>query len=268
MGDHAVDIAGGGVGLEGVGDLGVDGVVDGPDCGRGVETLFASGILEFGPVAAFGHPEGGVDGFADGFGFIEIGGGIFAYYLSHAGGHEVGEAVVGRGVGDGAAAVVEGITGPDAAVGVIEVVAVRVEVEFFPGEMAFDHREEAAHGCGVACVAEVAHEGINVDEVHVVVRHFAFLSRSAAYVAVAVHGCSPAFFSPREVEGAVLAGMLECGGDVGNLIVGIGGEMGEGAVVAAYGVAYVGTAPSEVGRAPSNRAVEPCLSAPDAVSGH
>ena len=64
----------------------------------------------------------------------------------------VGAVVVGRRVSDGSAVVVEGVACPDAAVGVVEMVVVRVEVAFLPFEVPLQHGEELSHLHGVGIV--------------------------------------------------------------------------------------------------------------------
>ena len=225
-------------------------------------------VLELSPVTAAVHPQHAVDGTSDGFGLGTIGGRILAYRLGNIGGDAVGQHIVCRRMRDRATAVIEGVAGPDAAVGVVEMVAVGVEVAFLPVEVQLDNGEKLTHRGGVGGMTEMAQQCVGIDKVHVVVRHLVLLAGAAADVSVAIHGCAPAFFRAGKVEHRVLARMLEDGGNVCDLVGCVGAEVCQRTVVKPEGVTGVCTAPAQVRCAPSNRAVQPCLAAPDAVGSH
>ena len=94
-------------------------------------------------------------------------------------------------MGYGAAVVVERVACPNAAVGVVEVVAVGVEVALLPLVVEHDGRPHLPHEAGVRIIAEVGHQLVDEVEVHIVVAHLVGALRQAADVAVGVHRGAP-----------------------------------------------------------------------------
>ena len=100
-----------------------------------MQALQSHSILILSPMAGRRNPQTLVHGLEDGFGFLTIGRAVLADDFGNACGEQVATIVVSRGVGDGACVVIEGIAGPDAAVSVIEMVAVGVEVTLLPSQV-------------------------------------------------------------------------------------------------------------------------------------
>ncbi len=131
-GNFAVDIACGRVTLKFITHTRVDGMIDSPHRRIGMQTLMAAKVAVFGPATLVGHPQGRIDGSIYGSSLSLIRGSILAYGTRHASSHEIGKIVVSRRVGHRTSAIIKRVTSPYAAIGVIQVVAVRVEIEFFP----------------------------------------------------------------------------------------------------------------------------------------
>ena len=149
--------------------LRVDGVVDGPKRGRGVQSAVPHQILVLGPMASLFVPKGFEHRFLDRFGLLAIGSGVLSNTLGNAGCFAVGKVVVGRGVGYGSAVVVECIAGPDAGVAVVEMVTIGVKIALLPRQMELQCREYLTHKVFVARGAYVAQQGVDIDKVHIVV---------------------------------------------------------------------------------------------------
>ena len=155
MGDVAVDVLRGAISLLGGAGATVDGGVDAPHGGMWVQATMAHGFLIFCPYALFRHPQPPVHGLQDGRCLGTIGPGVLADELSDAGRQLVATIVIGRAVGDGTTAIIEGIARPDTAIGVVEMVAIGIEVAFLPGEMAGEHGPHTAHISGIGIVLEM-----------------------------------------------------------------------------------------------------------------
>ena len=267
VGDLVVHVDRGAVSLLRRAGAAVDRGVDGPDGRVGMDALQAHEVLELGPMAQVVQPQPVVHGLQDGLRLFPVRGRVLADDLGDAGRLEVREIIVGRGVGDGAAVVVEGVAGPDAAVGVVEMVPVGVEIAFLPLVVQHDVRPHLAHELRIGIIAEVAHHLVDVVEVHVVVADLVGAARGVADIAVGVHRRAPLALGAREVVLRSLLGMLVDGRDVGHHRGGVGRKMGPGAVVPAHHVARVGAAPAQVMVAPAHGAVQVADAVPDAVTG-
>ncbi len=240
-------------------------MVDGPHRGVLVQAAVPHLVAVFGPVAFVGQPQLAAQGFEDGVGLVAVGRRIETDRFGDAGRLAVGVVVIGCRMGHGAARVVERIARPDAAVGVVEMVAVGVEVALLPLQMAVDDRKYPPCVVAVAGPCQVAQQFVDVAQIHVVVRHLLFLARATGDVAVAVHRCAPAFFCAGEVERRILPRMRVEGRRAGRLVGRIGVEMPAGPFMPAQGVAHVGAAPAAVGRPPAHGAVQPHFAAPQSV---
>ena len=128
-------------------------------------------------------------------------------------------------MGHGTTVVIQGITRPDAAIGIIQSVIVGVEVTLLPCQMACEHGPHFSHEGGVGVILKMPQEFVDEVEVHVVVVHDIRAVRIAADIAVGIHLRAPLFSCPREAFLGVGRRMGDGGFHVGHLAVGIGGEM-------------------------------------------
>ena len=116
-------------------------------------------------------------------------------------------------------------------------VVVGVEVALLPCQMFSQHGPHLAHVCRVGVVAEVPQQFVNIVQVHVVMVHLVVALRVSADVTVAIHLCAPFLFGAGQVHLGVVVGVRQSGGHVGHLTLGIGIEVGTGAVVPSQYVA-------------------------------
>ena len=79
--------------------------------------------------------------------------------------------------------VLQGIAGPDAAIGVVKSVIVGVEATFFPSQVTGQYRPHFAYKFQVAGPAKMPEQFVYVAEVHVVVVHGARIIGITGYVA-------------------------------------------------------------------------------------
>ncbi len=260
-----VDIAGGVPGLLGRTGPAVYRGVDAPDGGMLVAALQPHRVLTLGPDAFLHYPEPIVHRLEDGLGLIGVWLRVFAYQLCDASRETVAAIVVGRTVGDGSPAIVEGIRGPDAAVGIVEVVAVGVVVALLPGQVRRDDGPHPSHIGRIGIVLEVPQQLVDVVQVHVVVVHLVVALGVAADIAVGVHLRAPLLFSARQVHLRILRGMWNGGRHLRHLALGVGIEVADGSVLPAQHIAQIACAPACQRHAPADAAVEPRLSVPVAV---
>ena len=255
-------------GLARRGDLAVDGVIDGPEGGVGVDGLRLHQVLGLGEGALRGEPEELLHSFEDELGLRLIRCGVFAEGAGERGGEAEGEDVVGGGVGRAAAVVLQVVAGPDGGVGLVEREGLAAcgsvgaaEEAVLPGQMALEGGPYLAGEVEVAGPHEVAQHHVHEDHVHVVV--------IAGEVAVGV-------------QHLLLAGEMEVGRVVPGADGGIGGGDGgevlafdpvadvqDCAVVVAEGVEDVWAAPSGEHGAPCHAAVQDTLRVrvPDGFGG-
>ena len=265
MRDVLIDIAGGKIGLlRGTGTT-VYRRIDTPDSRMLVQTLQSHRILIFRPDTLLRHPQTLVHGLQDGLSLFTIGLRILSKNLSDTRCQAIATVVVGRAMGHSSSIIVEGIAGPDAAVGIIEMVAVRVVVALFPGQMRLDDRPHLAHIDGISIILEVPQQFVDIVEVHVVVVHLVIAFRITADVAIRVHLCAPLLRSPGKVECGVLRGMGYRRLYIGHLALGVCIEVRDGTIVPTEYIAQIACPPSCQRHAPSNTAMQPCLSVPVAI---
>ena len=93
-------------------------------------------VLILRPYTLPGNPQPLVQGFQDLIGLPAIGRRVFADHFRDTRRQPVAAIVIGGAMGDGTAAIVERVAGPDAAIGIIEMVAVGVEIALLPCQMA------------------------------------------------------------------------------------------------------------------------------------
>ena len=169
----------------------IHGNVDGPDGGILMHTLQAHEVLVFSPVLSVFHPQPFVHRLEDGgcFGFVLRS--VLAYALGNLGSEEIATIVVCCGVSASTAAIVECIACPNAAIGIVEVVAVGVEVALFPCQMTFQDWPHLLHVLCVGIVLEMPKQLVDVVEVHVVVVHLVVSVGISADISRGVHLRSP-----------------------------------------------------------------------------
>ena len=255
MWDVLVDVSCGLIGLLWRTGAAVDGGVDAPDGGVVVQTLQSHCILEFGPHAFVLHPQTGVHGFQDGSGLFTIGLGILADDFRNTGGELVTTVVIGRGMGHGTAAVIEGVAGPDAAIGVVEMVAVGIEVPLLPRQMRHDDGPHLLHIEGVGIVLEVPEQLVDIVQVHIVVVHLVVAFRIATDIAVGVHLRTPFLLGTGEVHLGILRRVGDGRLDFRHLTLGVGIEMTDGTVGPAEDITEITRTPACQGHTPTDAAV-------------
>ncbi len=247
-------------------ELAVNGVVGGPEGGAGLEGLGEEEVARLGKGADFGHPEELGKSLVDEVGLFVEGCGVLVEDAGDSGGGAIEEVVVGGGVGGPAAVALEIVAGPDAGVGLVEGKGLAVgwglgvgvgegaaKIAVLPVRVAREGGPDLACEVHVAGPAEVANEGVEEDQVHVVV-----IGREVAV----------------RVQESFLAGEVRAGvGGAGCGSVGIlrGGErrlvlqldpvteVRSHAVVAAEGVEGVGAAPACERNAPGDGTVHDTL---------
>ena len=268
MGYLLVYILGGTIGLFRGAGTAVDGGIDAPHGGTLVHALQPHQVLVFCPVSLVLQPQAVVHGLQDGVGLLAIRGSVLAYQFGYACRQQVGTVVIGRRVGDGAAAVVEGVGGPDAAVGIVEVVAIGVKVTLLPGQVTPQHRPHLKEIGAVGIILEVPQQFVDVVQVHVIVVHLVIALGVAADVAVGVHLRAPLFLGSRQVLLLILRRMQVSHRHVRHLALGIGLKMTLGTLRPAQHVAQIAGTPACQRHAPANAAVQPRLTVPVTVGSH
>ena len=222
----------------------VDGRIDAPYGGTLMQSAQPHAVLKLSPDTLVLHPQATVHGLQDSVGLLPVRLSILTDYLGNAGGQPVASIVIGRRMGHCPATVVERIAGPDAAVGIVEMVAVGVEVTFLPDQMTLDDGPHPAHVGRVGIILEVPEQLVHIVQVHVVVVHLVVALRITADVAVAVHLRAPLLLSPGHVHLRVLRRMGNRGGHIGHLTLRVGIEVAHGTVVPSQHVACVGRTPA------------------------
>ena len=247
--------------------LAVDSMIDGPHAWHGVQSLQAHQVAALSPYAALLVPEDLGKGCAYAFCLFLVISSLSA--LSQPLGNDRSKhvcAIVERGrMGDSPSAIVEPVACPDAAVGIVQSVAVRVEVALLPCQRALDDGEDALRISPVASPLKMPEELVDIVEVHVVMVHLIVSARVAADVSLTVHLSAPAFLSPCQPLLGVLRGRGNGRFYVDNLRCRVCIEMAAGSVVPAQDVACICRPPSCQRSAPANGSVQPRLPVPDAV---
>ena len=169
-------------------------------------------------------------------------------------------------MGHGSSAVIQGIARPDAAIGIVEVVAIGVVVTLLPRQVALQQGPHLAHIVLVSIVLEVPQQLVDIVQVHVVVVHLVVAIGITTDVAIGIHLRVPFLLSARHLLGRVLRGMWDIGLDVRHLTIGIGVEVTDGSVLPSQHVAQITCAPTCQRHAPSDTAMQPGKSVPVAIS--
>ena len=159
----------------------------------------AHAILILGPHACFRQPQTLVHGLQDSFGLITIGLHILANDFGDTGSQLVAAIVVGRTMSNGTTTVVECIAGPDAAVGIVQMVAIGIVVAFFPCQMRLEYRPHLTHISGIGIVLEVPQQLVDVVQVHIVMVHLIITLWISTDVTIAVHLRAPTLLGTRHV---------------------------------------------------------------------
>ena len=139
--------------------------------------------------------------------------------------HAESPVVVCRRVCHRPTVVVQGVACPDAAVGVVQSVVVRIEVTFLPCQVSLDHRPHPAHIRRVGIIFEVPEQLIDIVQVHVVVVHLVVAVRVSADIPLRVHLRAPFLQGPCHRLVGILRGVRHGGSHVGHLPLRIGREM-------------------------------------------
>ena len=167
-------------------------------------------------------------------------------------------------MGHCSAVVLQGIAGPDAAIGIIKMVAVGVPCAFLPIQMPPDDGPEPAHHRRVGIELKVPQQFVDVDKIHVVVVKLVVVFRCAADIAVRVHRRAPSVCPAGQPVGRVRQ-MGQHGGHARDLTAGIGLKMTLLPFGPAQEVARISPTPSGQLRLPAHGSVKPRLSVPGPV---
>ena len=111
----------------------------------------AHAVFIFGPMTCW-QPQHRVAGCLYGIGLTVISATVLAEHLCYACCHSVGTIVIGCGMCHCTSTVIECIAGPDAAIGIIEMVAIRIKISFLPCQVRFYHWPHSAHICSVGII--------------------------------------------------------------------------------------------------------------------
>ena len=265
MGDAGIDILRSAEGHFLGGCATVDRRVDGPQ-GRMVVRAFQSHeILILSPVTTMFQPQLLIHGLQGLLSLLLVVSGILAQYLGDAGCQSETPIVIGRRVGDGSTVIIEGITGPDAAVGIIEPVVIRVIVAFLPVEMALQHGPHPAHIDRIGIILEVPQQFVDIVQVHVIVVHDVTTVGIAADIAIGVHLRAPGLGGTSQSLFRILRRMRNHRLHIRHLTVGIGREMRDGTVGHTEHIAEEACPPPIECHAPDDSAMQPHLSIPCTV---
>ena len=120
--------------LKRIGHIAVESVIDGPYGSIFMQTAMAHEILNP-TMSSLRQPETGVERFQYLISLFPIGCGVFAYLLSNQCSQFIAAIVIGRAVRNGATVIIQRIACPNAGVGIVQAVVVRIEVAFFPSKM-------------------------------------------------------------------------------------------------------------------------------------
>ena len=168
----------------------------------------------------------------------------------------------------GSSTIIKCVRRPDATIGIIQVVAIGIEITFLPSEMALQYGPHLHHVSPVAVVLEMPKQLVDIVQVHIIVVHLVIAFRIATDIAVRVHLCAPLFSGTSQVLFLVLCRMNLCGGHLSDLTLGISIKMTPGPVSPAQHVAQITSTPACQRHAPANATVQPGFSIPVAVSSH
>ena len=182
-------------------------------------------ILVFSPVSLVIQPQSAVHRLAYGFSLTAIRRSILADEFGDTGSQQIAAVVVCRRMGHRPAVIIECVTRPDTAVGIVEMVAVGVVVAFLPCKMCLDDRPHLPHIGRVGIIAEMPEKLVHIVEVHVIMVHLIVALGIAADVTIAVHLCTPLLLSPSEIHLRVVVGMRQHRLHIRHLTLGIGIEM-------------------------------------------
>ena len=100
--------------------------------------------------------------------------------------------------------IIQRITGPDAAIGIVKAVVVRVVITLFPFQMARNDRPHLPHIGSIGIILEVPHQFVDVVQIHVVVVHLVVAVGIAADITIAVHLRTPFLLCPCQVQDRIL----------------------------------------------------------------
>ena len=243
--------------LKRIGHIAVESVIDGPHGSIFMQTAMAHEILKFRPMSSLRQPETGVERFQYLIGLFPIGCGVFAYLLSNQCSQFIAAIVIGRAVRNGATVIIQRIACPNAGVGIVQAVVVRVEVAFFPSKMQCQQRPHAAGILKVARPVEVPQQFVYVTEIHVIMVHLIVTARIAADISVAVLRCSPYLGRTCKRKGRILCRMRNRIGNFGHLTGSIVVEMSSCPVVPAQHIAYVCGTPAAQRHTPADSSMQP-----------
>ena len=166
---------------------------------------------------------------------------------------------------NGSTIIIQCIGCPYAAISIIEVVAIGVEVSFLPFKMTFQYRPKFPEFSLVGIVGEMPKKSVNIVEIHVIVVHHIGAVGITANITVAVHLRSPTFLGSCHILCTVLTGMGQCGWDILNLTTGVCLEMTVGAVGKSYGISNIAAPPTGQGCTPTDASMLPSLTIPQSV---
>ena len=104
-----------------------------------MQTPQSHSVLILSPYAFIIQPKPLIHRLEYSFSLLLVGRSVLTNNLRYTCSEQVAPIVISRRMGHSPTIVVECITGPDAAVGIVEVVTIRVVVAFLPGQMALNH---------------------------------------------------------------------------------------------------------------------------------
>ena len=263
MRNFAVDVFQRLPGLEPICEGRIDGVIDRPDAGLFVCQAVTEGIPVLCMPAAFGQPETAVRGFLNPIGPGIVWCSILSDDLCQLCDRSVRPVHVGGAVGDGSSAVLHGITGPDGRVGIIEPVAVRIEIPVFPREVPLDGRPCGTQPGRVARPSEMIQHLVDEHQVHIIVMGAFIATGVARYITTAERACAQLLQVSCEVEGGVHH--HGCCQRSGYLRLKIAVEMCTGTVVPSQYICHIGSAPTVQPHPPGDGAVHVGWIFPDGV---
>ena len=163
--------------------------------------------------------------------------------------------------------IIQRITRPDTAIGIVKMVAIRVIVTFLPSQMTLDDGPHLAHiGC-VSIILEMPKQFIDIIQVHIVVMHLVVSLRIATDITIRIHLRAPFFLGSGKIERRVLRGMRNRGFHIRYLTLGIGIEMTHGPVIPSQHISQIACAPTCQRHPPSHTTMQPRLPVPVAIGG-
>ena len=121
--------------LKGRAGTAVDGGINRPDGRTLVQTAQPHTVLILSPDAMLRHPQPTVHSAEDGVGLVSIWLGVLTNDFGYACSQTIAAIVISRTMGDGSTTIIECIAGPDAAIGVVEMVTIRVVVALLPRQV-------------------------------------------------------------------------------------------------------------------------------------